>query len=279
MENGSTALKLIQRGTVRDYSTTLQFLLEVASNVGHEAEKFLETEQDDYQALIDSLLGIFKDTTESSTYKLGPKTAAFCMFCIYKLAPWGEESESSFREWCETVELSRREQSVAISLYREFRAWEPAIPSDCALLIMLDRAIVRSARVAATNLDPELFLNWLGRNKHLLRSGERIYERISAEAETIKSKEANEEAIENSNRSIQYIAQRVLLKVGSEYGRSGLNSVRRQVGAPPSRRRPSKECVGAHYSPRVYALSDTYVNLSVSEREALKELIRSVDKQ
>ena len=95
------------------------------------------------------------------------------MFCLYKLSPWGEDSENSFREWCEIVQLNRNEQSTAISFYREFKSWEPAIPSDCALLIILDRAIVRSARVAATSLDPELFLNWLSRNKTLLKSGER----------------------------------------------------------------------------------------------------------
>ena len=106
-----------------------------------------------------------------------------------------------------------------------------------------------------------------------------VYERVAAEVATLNSSDQPDEIIKNSKKSIQYIAQRVLLKVGSEYGRSGLNSVRRQVGAPPSRRRPSKECVGAHYSPKVYALSDTYLKLSVSEREALKELIRSADKQ
>ena len=47
---------------MRDFEETLKFLREVASNIGKNSEKFLETEAGDYQQLVQSILDKYKET-------------------------------------------------------------------------------------------------------------------------------------------------------------------------------------------------------------------------
>jgi hypothetical protein len=82
-----------------------------------------------------------------------------------------------------------------------------------------------------------------------------------------------------AKKYLKFISQRILLRVGEQYGRAGLNSVRRQIGAAPSARRPSRACVGAEFSGTVYQLAEAYQELSAAEREAFKSLAQGVDKK
>lgn len=254
-----------------------QMTLETAKELGQRAlDVVLHAPYDDTEAvsyylqtLRRSLLDDAANPTEAQGSLHDSKVAGFAVFCLYQLSPWESSKQDDFHHWSSAMKLYPEEAAFALSFVREFEQWEPATPEDFALVIKLDRAIVRGARVGAASLNAEAFIHWLEHNHGLVPTGAELLER----AKQVIAKGAGEER----RAQIMAIARLLLRDVGRKYGRSGLNSVRRQIGSPPSARRRSNLGLGAQFSQDVYALSEQYQRLRPAEREAFKSLLIKID--
>lgn len=253
-----------------------ELLVATAAFISKQARDISENAPTSHDELLNYYVAIFQQAMrrEGANFKRPSKIAAFTSLALYKLAPWGTFSNKAFHSWCRSREFDADESAFALSMVREFAGWEPATAEDYALVIELDRAIIRGARVGARSLVPETFLQWLEKNSEILRDGQVA---IDSARRCVRMMREAGDGGSTALAELQHSARIVLREVGRKYGRSGLNSVRRQIGAPPSARRPSNEALGAEFSRDVFALSQHYLGLSASEREAFKEVVSKLD--
>jgi hypothetical protein len=258
-------------------SNTLLF--DIARDIGKRAVEIIcDVPEDDNKAVsyyVKILRSVLSGETEEA--ERDTKVAAFVVFCLYQLSPWQSTEHESFVDWAKNYDLDSEEISYAWSFVKEFEYWEPGTNQTYLLIITLDRAIIRGARVGASSLDPQAFINWFERNYESFEAGQEFLASAKQTVHEIEENFGESSKRRAARQELEYIARTILRDVGRMYGRSGLNSVRRQIGAPPSARRPSHLALGALYSPEVYKLSQMYLNLSVSEREAFKCLLHKLD--
>ncbi len=264
------------RNTSPEKSGTIS---ETAQHIGADAVMIVKNAPRDENQAIAYYIKSFKELLEgeNSKYTCASKMGAFVVFCLYQYNPWRTGDYDVFREWGRGAELNNEEMAFAWSFVREFEQWEPATPESYAFIITLDRAIIRGARVGAASLDVEPFIRWLERNREIFQNGDELLARVNECAAVLRHPTDSVTDKRAARTEIEHIGQVVLRDVGRIYGRSGLNSVRRQVGAPPSARRPSHLALGALYSNDVFKLSERYLVLSASEREAFKCILNKLD--
>ncbi len=275
MNNGSKVLTPNAIGGAQETG----LLIQVAEHVGPQARAMIERAPEKFDAAVTYYVHSFHRLLAASHEGLdrNTKLATFAVFCLYQLCPWASDEHEAFQAWGKEAGLSADEISFAWSFVREFEHWQPGTPESYAMVITLDRAIIRGARVGASSLEPEAFLKWLKRNFQIFKQGSNFLSVTESYVAILRGDEASIGEKSSIREELQYIAREVLREVGRMYGRSGLNSVRRQIGAPPSARRPSHLAVGALFSRPVYTLSEQYLNLSVSEREAFKCILQKLD--
>lgn len=250
-------------------------LLVTAEKIGETAVAIVKAAPKDEQAAVGFYVEQLREVFEGnySGDECTSKVAAFIVLCLYQFCPWGDNDHDSFQEWIEAVGFDHNKASFVWSFVREFEQWEPADAETFAAVIILDRAIIRGARVAASALEETAFLAWLERNYTTLPGGYEIFQAAKACVRNSSGVFADR----GSREELERIARNVLREVGRMYGRTGLNSVRRQIGAPPSARRPSHLALGALYSANVYKVAENYLALSASEREAFKCVLHKLD--
>lgn len=211
---------------------------------------------------------VARERDEDGLLEHHSKLGGIAVFGLYQISPWDSSRHDDFHRWASTVELQSHEIAFALSFVREFEAWEPASPIDYALIIKLDRAVIRGARVGASSLKSEAFERWLEQNHQLVENGSEMLARVRS----LLTRGGDE-----TRNQLEAVARNLLREIGRNFGRSGLNSVRRQIGAPPSARRKSHLGIGAQFSTEVYALTEQYQRLKPGEREAFKSLLLKID--
>lgn len=258
----------------RDLITrTASFISDEAFSI---ANNFPNTHDSATEYFLDMLLTANKKGCKEFTQPTN--IAGLAAFALYTLAPWGTFDNKRFHFWCTTHQISSEETSFLLSMVREFSGWEPAKPRDYAWVIELDRALIRGARVGAKSMEADAFVDWLGRNPDSIPDASMFYDQCRRLLLNLQGVDNGSQiTVPEAKQKLTQIARIVLRDIGRHYGRSGLNSVRRQIGAPPSARRPSNGAIGALYSETVFGMSKDYLDLSASEREAFKHLLSKLD--
>lgn len=256
-------------------------IIKVASFLTDEVKKLLSELPEQEDEVVSFLVELLQRATSTAKrdFEDPIKVQGIATFGLYILAPWGKSLRpKSFHLWCKSQGLGSEVGASVLSLVREFQGWEPASEKDFALVIELDRALIRGARVGAKSMNPESFVSWLEKNLESVEGGQSMLEEADEQLKVLRGHlQGAGHSVADAQERMKKIARKVLRDVGRQYGRSGLNSVRRQIGAAPSARRPSNEAIGATYSKTVYALSESYLGLNASEREAFKYLLSKLD--
>jgi hypothetical protein len=194
-----------------------------------------------------------------------------------------ENSPNALRDLCLANQITPEQGATVFSLLREFMAWEPATDSDLTLAATADRSIIRSARVAAESVDPELFIRWLEGY-----TAEGNLERARFEdARSLLESSLDETSNRNTERNVPedeilqirlkfiLLVRSTLRDFGLRFGRAKLTELREKLGAIPQRNEPQKPALT--YSQDVVLLAGHYAKLSPEERRAFKVLMQRAD--
>ncbi len=176
-----------------------------------------------------------------------------------------------------TVEghISNECGAYLFSMFRELQGWEPASALDLALVVKTDRAVIRSARVAAAHVDPEAFMNWLSSTHTTLERGQAHWLELSQWLETMPGGEPDPNILQQREREFHRIARRCLRDYGIMHGRAGLQNLRNELGAARIPARTAEQ--EAKFSEDVVILAGHFIKLTVAERNAFRVLTNRLE--
>ena len=197
----------------------------------------------------------------------GNRRAALAAVLLYRL--YDHPLESS-RDRTLAKAISNECGSYLFSMFRELQGWEPASPLDLALVVMTDRAVIRSARVAAAHVDPEAFMHWLSASYSTLTRGAEHWTALGQWLESMPKDEPDVLELRQREAEFHQIVRRSLRDYGIMHGRSGLQNIRNELGATRIPAKTAEE--ETRYSEDVVLLAGHFIKLTPGERKAFRVL-------